>query len=327
MVSSDQSGGKSSVLEGLTDLPFPRQDGLRTRCATEILLHHGGSEETKIEASLIPGSARDPKSSQTLTAYSRTLRSLADLPDVISDAGELMGVRGFGKVTTGPSFSGDLLKIRISGAVGLRLSIVDLPGIILVPNEEQTEHDVDTVHHLIDQYWKNPRTIISAVVQAGNDIANQSIIRKSRQFDIDGERTVGMITKPYLINEGSEKRIALLARNRDTTKLKLGYSLLKNLSPFELEFRVDAQDKESREDSFLQTSSWKEQDLDKDRTGIGALRRFPQKLLYRHIEHELSRVRDEIGSLTMSVEQKLNHLGAERIDLTEMRLFLSRLAM
>ncbi|KAH0182833.1 hypothetical protein KCV03_g10155, partial [Aureobasidium melanogenum] len=240
------------------------------------------------------------------------------LPHVICDAGELMGVRGFGKVTTGPSFSGDLLKIRISGPVGLHLSIVDLPGIILVPNEEQTEDDVDTVHRLVDQYLKNPRTIILAVVQASNDIANQSIIRKSRKFDVDGERTVGIITKPDLINEGSEKRIALLAKNQDTTKLKLGYFLLKNPSPSELESQVDALSRESREHSFFQTSPWREQNLDKDRTGISALRQFLQNLLDRHIEHELPRVREEIETLAVSVEQKLNHLGGkDRVDRDE----------
>ena len=207
------------------------------------------------------------------------------------------------------TFSGDLLKIRISGSVGLHLSVDDLLGIILVPNEEQTEDDVDTVHCLVDQYLKNPRTIILAVVQASNDIANQSIIRKSRKFDVDGERTVGIITKPDLINEGSEKRIALLAKNQDTTKLKLGYFLLKNPSPSELESQVDALSRESREHSFFQTSPWREQNLDKDRTGISALRQFLQKLLDRHIEHELPRVREEIETLAVSVEQKLNHLG------------------
>ncbi|KAH0266898.1 dynamin GTPase, partial [Aureobasidium melanogenum] len=327
VVSGDQSAGKSSVLEGLTGLPFPRQDGLCTRFATEILLHHDDSRVTKIEASLIPASGRDRESLQDLTAYKRTLKDLADLPDVISDAGELMGVRGFGKITLGPSFSRDLLKIKISGPVGLHLSIVDLPGIILVPNEEQTEDDVDIVHDLVDQYLKNPRTIILAVVQAGNDIANQGIIRKSREFDVDGERTVGIITKPDLINDGSEKRIALLARNQDTTKLKLGCFLLKTPSPSELDSQIDAKGRESRELSFFQTSPWKEQNLDKDRTGIGALRHFLQKLLDRHIEHELPKVREEIESLAVSVEQKLLRLGAERVELTEMRLFLTRLAM
>ncbi|KAH0225124.1 hypothetical protein KCV06_g10184, partial [Aureobasidium melanogenum] len=169
-----------------------------------------------------------------------------------------------------------------------------------------------------DQYLKNPRTIILAVVQASNDIANQSIIRKSRKFDVDGERTVGIITKPDLINEGSEKRIALLAKNQDTTKLKLGYFLLKNPSPSELESQVDALSRESREHSFFQTSPWREQNLDKDRTGISALRQFLQNLLDRHIEHELPRVREEIETLAVSVEQKLNHLGGkDRVDRDE----------
>lgn len=196
------------------------------------------------------------------------------------------------KVTTGASLPEDLLKIRISGPVGLHLLIVDLPGTILVPNEEQTGDDVEAVHRLVDQYLENPRTIILAVVQAGNDIANQSIVRTSRKIDVDGERTVGVITKPDLVNEGSEKQIALLAKNQDTSKLKLGYFLLKNPSPFELESQVDSQSRESWEHSFFQTSPWRERNLDKDRTGISALRHFLQKLLDRHIEHEFPRVRE-----------------------------------
>jgi hypothetical protein len=197
----------------------------------------------------------------------------------------------------------------------------------LVPKEEQTEDDVDTVHHLVDRYPENSRTIILAVVQAGNDVANQSIIRKSRKFDVDGKGTAGIITKPDPINEGSEKRIALLAKNQDTAKLKLGYFLLKIPSPAELDSQIDTQNRESRELLLFQTSPWGEQDLDKDRAGIGALRHFLQKLLDRHVEHELPKVRKEIENLAVSVEQKFNHLGAERTELTEMRLFLSRLAV
>lgn len=36
IVCGDQSAGKSSVLEGITGLPFPRKDRLCTRFATEI---------------------------------------------------------------------------------------------------------------------------------------------------------------------------------------------------------------------------------------------------------------------------------------------------
>lgn len=51
------SSGKSSVLEGLTNLPFPRGSGLCTRFATQIIFQR--SQEQKIKVSIIP----DAKSS------------------------------------------------------------------------------------------------------------------------------------------------------------------------------------------------------------------------------------------------------------------------
>ena len=142
-----------------------------------------------------------------------------------------MGIRGFKDIREGPAFGQDVLRIEVSGPIGLHLTVVDLPGMISVANEEQTDDDVETVQNLVDSYVSNPRTIILAVVQASNDIANQGIIQKSRRFDKKGLRTVGIITKPDLINTGTEKRIALLAKNQDTTKLKLGFFLVKNPTP------------------------------------------------------------------------------------------------
>ena len=102
-----------------------------------------------------------------------------------------MGVRGFGDTVVGPTFARDILRITVCGQTGLHLSVVDLPGLIAVANEEQTEADVQAVHDLVDSYVQNMRTIILAVVQANIDIANQGIIQKSKKFDKDGERTIG----------------------------------------------------------------------------------------------------------------------------------------
>lgn len=40
VVCDDQTAGKSSVLEGISGILFPRQDRLYTRFATEIVLRH-----------------------------------------------------------------------------------------------------------------------------------------------------------------------------------------------------------------------------------------------------------------------------------------------
>ena len=50
--------------------------------------------------------------------------------------------------------------------------MVGLPGLISVATEEQSEDDIDAVHSIITSYLESSCTIILAVVQAGNDMAN-----------------------------------------------------------------------------------------------------------------------------------------------------------
>ncbi|KAK4983241.1 hypothetical protein LTR28_002530, partial [Elasticomyces elasticus] len=257
----------------------------------------------------------------------RQLAGFEELPTAIAEAGLLMGIRGFGDIAQGPAFAEDVFRIEVSGPTGLHLTVVDLPGLISVANEEQTEDDVRIVQKLVDTYITNPRTIILAVVQANNDIANQGIIQKSRHVDKAGQRTVGIITKPDLINAGTEKRIALLAKNQDTTKLKLGYFLVKNPTPTEIAAGVTEVHRQKNEKRYFESSPWKEQALDGDRVGIIALRSYLQNLLDQHIERELPRVREEIRSLLGSTKLEIAALGEERSTVGHMRLFLSRLAM
>lgn len=325
VVCGDQSAGKSSVLEGITGFPFPRQEGICTRFATEIVLVHTEGQ-THIKAEIIPSQIRTASAKDELVAYKRTIADFSELPIVIDEAGTLMGVRGFGGMDTGTTFSQDVLRIKITGPIGLHLTVVDLPGLIAV-NEQQTEDDVQAVHSLVDSYLENSRTIILAVVQASNDIANQGIIQKSKKHDRRGERTIGIITKPDLLNAGTESRIAALAKNQDTTRLKLGFFLLKNPSPSEIAVGHSYLDREKLEKEYFAASPWKEQNLDIDRTGIAPLREFLQRLLDQHIERELPRVRAEISLLMSRTADDIAALGEERPTPRHMRIFLSRVAM
>lgn len=115
------------------------------------------------------------------------MEDFSEIPSVVSDAGSLMHIRGHGAVQDGPAFGADVLRIEVVGDTGLHLTVVDLPGLIAVTSDKQTEEDVELVADLVDGYLESSRTIILAVIQATNDVANQRIIQRAREFDKAGQ--------------------------------------------------------------------------------------------------------------------------------------------
>lgn len=327
VVCGDQSAGKSSVLEGITGIPFPRQEGLCTRFPTEIILRHTESEAVTTTASIRPHGSRAAEVQQTLAAYRKEVADMSELPDIIQDASRLMKIRGYSNNNDGYAFAPDALRIEVTGPIGIHLSVVDLPGLISVANEEQTEEDVKAVHDMVTGYLRNSRTIILAVLQAGNDMANQPIIKLARIHDTLGQRTVGIITKPDLINQGAEAKLARVAKNEDNIKLKLGFFLVKNPSPSELKKGLTMRERSSLELRFFSSSPWSEQHLDMSRIGAEKLRVFLQDLLDIHIERELPKVRDEIKKLLNMKEAELKSMGDARPTVDLIRSFLTSLSM
>ncbi|KAA8646751.1 dynamin family protein [Aspergillus tanneri] len=285
VVCGDQSAGKSSVLEGISGIPFPRQDGLCTRFATEIILRHEPREQ-QTTATIIPNMSRAEDEKTRLSAFRRDISDLADLPGIIDQAASLMGVKD------SPAFAADVLRLEVAGDTGLHLTLVDLPGLISV---SENEEDVQLVGDL-------------------------SIIQRARRFDKDGLRTVGIITKPDLINDGTESRVAKLANNADRTKLKLGFFLLKNPKPSELQKGMTMAERRKAEQQFFANEPWKKLGLDPSRIGIDNLRAFMQDLLDRHIERELPKVRKDVAQLLNKINKELMDLGAERTSPAQIRM-------
>jgi hypothetical protein len=115
-VVGDQSSGKSSVLEAITQIPFPRKENLCTRFATEIIMRREMTES--ITCRINPDSGRSDEEQKELRNFSRTLTDFLELPDIIEEATKKMNL------SHDMAFSRDVLSVEISGPERPQLSVL-----------------------------------------------------------------------------------------------------------------------------------------------------------------------------------------------------------
>jgi GTPase SAR1 family protein len=322
VVCGDQSAGKSSVLEALTEIPFPRSDTLCTRFATEITLRCAPSEALHIR--IIPADTRSPAEQEKIKAFSETIADFTDLPTIMAKAMDMIGLApdGSGDVPM-RTFARDVLSIEIEGPTRPQLTLVDVPGLIQTETKGVTKQDRETVNAITDFYLQQPRTICLAVISTANDYANQSILTKVREVDPAGERTLGIITKPDRLNHGSnvESAFIKLAENKDVF-FQLGWHVLKNREFQEDHFSLNQRNES--EMTYFQSSNFKR--LLPECVGIEALRTRLSQLLFEHIKRELPNLQRDLDKADVTTSTKLRALGVQRDTVVDCRTYLMMLS-
>ncbi|KAG8157162.1 hypothetical protein KVR01_012870 [Diaporthe batatas] len=315
VVCGDQSSGKSSVLEALTEIPFPRNDNLCTRFATEISLRR--EPTNSLDLKIIPGMKRTKSEQEKMKNFSESITDLKELPRIMDKAMSILGI------SDGQSaFAEDTLSIKIQGPDRPQLTLVDIPGIIQSSTRGVSDADVAMVAGITERYIEQHRTICLAVVSATNDAANQPILQHVRKFDPRGERTLGVITKPDLLSagSGSESKFLELARNEDVI-FNLGWHVIKNRKFEESNFSID--ERNLSEKMFFTTSNFKS--LPKENVGIDTLRVKLSQLLFEHVKNELPRLEKDIEEALKTAEDELQLLGMPRSTESECREFFADL--
>lgn len=315
IVCGEQSSGKSSVLEAVSGVRFPSKDNLCTRFATELILRRGPVAPIRIR--IVPGSqeGRSEAEKEKLLNFNVSV-SAEDLQlgDIIESAKDAMGINDSTKV-----FSSDILRVELSGPDQPHLTLVDLPGLFQAGSRSQSDADSDTVKSLVLSYMKSPRSIILAVVSAKNDFNNQSITRYSREIDPKGMRTLGLITKPDTLDEGSdsERFYIELAQNKDV-KFRLGWHVLRNR---DYQSRnSSSQERNNTEAQFFSSGVWRS--LHTSQVGIHSLKPRLSKILKDHILAQLPDVVAQIQDGIRDCTERLEVLGASRATAQEQRRYL-----
>ncbi len=317
IVCGDQSSGKSSVLEAISGIPFLKQETLCTRFATEVILRRAAKVE--INVSIVPGKDRARIDRDRLLRFHRELKTNNDFKDLFKSSRDEMGLSSSGK-----SFSDDILRVEICGPSQPQLTLVDLPGLIHSETNSQTAGDVPLVHNLVSRYLENPRSIILAVVSAKNDIGNQIILRKARNVDPQGLRTLGIITKPDLLVKGSksEEVFITLARNEDV-KFSLGWHMVKNIDTAISQNQQDYT-RDQPETLFFHESGFNRHPA--HTIGITFLRARLSKVLFGQIRRELPRLVEDIQIQITAARIARDKLGPSRSKPEQQREFLISLS-
>jgi hypothetical protein len=203
-------------------------------------------------------------------------------------------------------------------------TLVDLPGLIHATNKAQTENDKELILDLVHQYMKNPRTIILAVVSAKNDYANQIILDHCRKIDGQGRRTLGIITKPDFLSEGTENELSWieLAQNKDIY-LERGWHMLKNRADNQTAYTFE----QRNEDENLFFSKGRYAELPREYVGINTLRNRLSKALLTHLLKELPSLKDEMVNKLQATNRDVARLGDRRNTAQQQRTGLMKISM
>ena len=185
------------------------------------------------------------------------------------------------------TFSNDVLHLELCGPKQEHLSVIDVPGIFRMTTPGlTTKEDMQMVRGMVRNYMKNPRSVMLAVIPANGDIANQEILEMADELDPAGNRTLGVLTKPDLVDKGAENTVIELLEGK-SHPLSLGWGIVRNLGQKELETSPGSRTSTERS-FFAQESPW--DTLDKDKVGIQALRQRLQAILADHIRREFPKV-------------------------------------
>jgi len=236
VVGGNQSAGKSSVLEAISEVSLPRNAGTCTRCPIEIQLRPGKIWQCLVKLRFEDGKGQDIEFGKPITdksevgeRVSRAQRAVLNphkdhLSFLNSDAGN-----------DEHEFTRDMVVLNISGPKLPTLTLVDLPGLIQFSGKDQQKNWEQEIHDLLVKFATPANTIIVCVITAKEDVESQGVLKIAQNVDPEGKRTLGVLTKPDTIEEGTHQRWAEQVVTGSKGALKLGYYMVKNPSQQQLD--------------------------------------------------------------------------------------------
>ncbi|QIX02281.1 hypothetical protein AMS68_007798 [Peltaster fructicola] len=223
VVVGSQSSGKSSVLENIVGRDFlPRGTGIVTRRPLVLQLINrqplpktqaNGVADTEVQLETTDKESNLEEWGEFLHIPGQKFYDFNKIRDEIVKETESKTGKNAG-ISPAP------INLRIFSPNVLTLTLVDLPGLTKVPVGDQPRDIEKQIKDMVLKQIGKPNAIILAVTAANTDLANSDGLKLAREVDPEGQRTIGVLTKVDLMDEGTDVVDILAGR---IIPLRLGY--------------------------------------------------------------------------------------------------------
>ncbi|XP_029993236.1 dynamin-2-like isoform X2 [Sphaeramia orbicularis] len=281
-----QSAGKSSVLENFVGRDFlPRGSGIVTR--RPLILQLVNSKAEYAEFLHCKG------------------RKFVDFDEVrLEIEAETDRLTGSNK-----GISPIPINLRVYSPNVLNLTLIDLPGMTKVAVGDQP---VDIEHQIRDmllQFITKESCLILAVTPANTDLANSDALKIAKEVDPQGLRTIGVITKLDLMDEGTDARDIL---ENKLLPLRRGYIGVVNRSQKDIDGKKDIRAALAAERKFFLSHPAYRHIA--ERMGTPLLQKTLNQQLTNHIRDTLPGLRSKLQSQLLSLEKEVDEYKNFRPD-------------
>ncbi|XP_040194996.1 interferon-induced GTP-binding protein Mx2-like [Rana temporaria] len=287
-VIGDQSSGKSSVLEALSGVCLPRGSGIVTRCPLVLRLKKS-SKGSKWTGEI---KYRDQKVK---------LKNPGEVEHEVRKAQDCMAGAGYG-------VSEELITLEVISPNVPDLTLIDLPGITRVALANQEADIGQKIKRMISKYIMKQETINLVVVPSNVDIATTEALEMAKIVDPSGQRTLGILTKPDLVDNGAEEDIVNIVRNL-VYQLRKGYMIVKCRGQKEILNNVCLEDAIRNERAFFENHEHFSVLLNEGYATIPSLAEKLTIELVDHISQSLPTLEHQIKEKRRKAEERLKVIG------------------
>ncbi|XP_030645512.1 dynamin-2 isoform X3 [Chanos chanos] len=281
-----QSAGKSSVLENFVGRDFlPRGSGIVTRRPLILQLVNHKAE------------------------YAEFLhckgKKFVDFDEVRQEIeAETDRITGSNK-----GISPVPINLRVYSPHVLNLTLIDLPGMTKVAVGDQPPDIEHQIRDMLMQFITKENCLILAVTPANTDLANSDALKIAKEVDPQGLRTIGVITKLDLMDEGTDARDIL---ENKLLPLRRGYIGVVNRSQKDIDGKKDIRAALAAERKFfLSHPAYRHM---ADRMGTPHLQKTLNQQLTNHIRDTLPGLRSKLQSQLLSLEKEVEEYKNFRPD-------------